>query len=277
MPVKTYVLAGEGQPRPMGFEPASALANAVWMDGDAVPACMFAQASWIRERCARPGLIRHDSDALLMFCGGDPSRRAELGAEIELWIENDRLTLTETCFVYVPAGTAYGNLRVKRLDAPVLYYCTHKTASFYEETPASAAASAGTYADYHVEKYIRDDGVVPEAPEGFLDFLLWIDGKKLPGAPYMEAVWFKSKNDTGPAGHVHDFDEIVGFIGSDPSRPEQLGATVQFVLGERIVTTDRSTLFYIPRGTCHSPIIVPALDRPLLHFSGSNEGDYVRK
>ena len=34
MPVKTYVLAGEGQPRPMGFEPASALANAVWMDGD---------------------------------------------------------------------------------------------------------------------------------------------------------------------------------------------------------------------------------------------------
>lgn len=276
MYVKHYALAGEGKPQAMGFEPASALKNAVWMDSAVVPGCMFAQGSWIMADCARPGLIKHTSDALLMFCGSEWETREELHAEIELQIENDVLRLGETCFVYIPAGVAYGNLRVKGLTKPVLYYCTHKTASDYAEEPAVPMAPAGTYANYHVEKYLRDDGVIPEAPEGFLDFLLWIDGQKLPGAPYMETVWFKTKNDTGPTGHTHDFDEIVGFIGSDPAHPEDLGATIQFVLDDRIITTNKSTLFCVPRGVCHAPIIVPELHRSLFHFSGSNADTYVR-
>jgi hypothetical protein len=273
---KHFALAGEGKPHAMGFEPASALANAVWMDSAVVEGCMFAQGSWIKTDCTKEGLVKHESDALLMFCGSEWETREELHAEVELQIENDVLHLTETCFVYVPAGKAYGNIRVKNLQKPVLYYCTHKTASDYAEQPAEATEPAGKYADYHVEKYLRDDGVVPEAPEGFLDFLLWIDGQKLPNAPYMETVWFKTTNDTGPAGHFHDFDEIVGFIGSDPDDPQDLGATIQFVLDDRIITTQKCALFCVPRGVCHAPIIVPELHRKLFHFSGSNAETYVR-
>ena len=274
---KLYSLAGDGNPVSLGFQPASAIAPSVWMDSSVVPGCMFNQVSWIKSDCTRPGMIKHESDALLMFLGGNPDDKENLNAEIELWIENDKLVLPHTCFVFVPAGVAYGNMTVRNLTAPVFYYSLHLNASDYKEIPAEATVPAGKYANHFVEKYAPVDGRIPEAPPGFVDFLLWIDGKKLAGAPYMESVWFKSDNDTGPAGHTHDFDEIIGFIGSDPEHPEELGAEIQLVLGERIVTITKSALFYVPRGTSHSPIIVPRLDRPLYHFSGGNGGDYVRK
>jgi hypothetical protein len=274
---KYYALSGDGAPVSLGFVPDSAVVNAVWLDEKVVPGCIFSQASWIKAGCTRPGLIKHDSDALLMLIGGDPEDPEELGAEIELWIENDKLTLTHTCFVFVPAGAAYGNITVRNVKSPVFFYSCLMNASSYQALPAQATAPAGTYAGNYVEKYAPVDGRIPEAPEGFLKFLLWIDGKKLSGAPYMEAVWFLSSNDTGPAGHAHDFDEIIGFIGSDPEHPEELGAEVQLVLGERIVTITKSGLFFIPRGITHSPIIVPRLDRPIYHFSGGNGGDYIRK
>lgn len=270
-------LSGDGTPVSLGFQPASAIAPSVWLDNAVVPDCIFSQASWIKAPCTRPGLIKHDSDALLMLIGSNPEDPEDLGAEIELWIENDKLTLPHTCFVFVPAGVAYGNITVRNFKAPVFYYSCHMNASEYRELPAQATAPAGTYANHFVEKYAPVDGRIPDAPEGFLKFLLWIDGKKLPGAPYMEAVWFLSSNDTGPAGHTHDFDEIIGFIGSDPEHPEDLGGEIQIAVGNRIITITKSGLFYVPRGTCHSPLIVSKLDRPLYHFSGGNGGDYVRK
>jgi len=121
------------------------------------------------------------------------------------------------------------------------------------------------------------DGKLPTAPEGFLTLLLWIDGQKLPGAPYMEAVWFKTSNNTGPEKHTHDFDEFIGFIGSDPTDPSELGAQVEFFIEGEKITITKSCLVYIPRGVEHSPILVPRLDRPVIHFSGGNGGDYVRE
>lgn len=274
---KLYSLSGDGNPVSLGFQPASAVAPAVWMDSKVVPGCMFNQVSWIKADCTRPGLIKHDSDSLLMLIGNNPKDPENLNAEIELWLENDKLTLNHTCFVFIPAGVAYGNITVRGLTKPVFYYSVHLNASDYVELPAQATVPAGKYANQVVEKYAPVDGRIPEAPPGFLDFLLWIDGKKLPGAPYMESVLFKTSNDTGPAGHAHDFDEIIGFIGSDPEHPEDLGAEVQLALGERIITIHKSALFYVPRGTTHSPLIVTKLDRPIYHFSGGNGGDYIRK
>ena len=277
MPDKFYSLAGDGKACKMGFQPESAIANSVWMDESVVPGCMFNQASWLKADCTRPGRIKQDTDVLMMFIGSNPDDKENLNATVEIWLENDKLTLTHTCFVFVPAGVAYGDVKVTGLTAPVFFYSIHMNSSEYKETPAQATEPAGKYANHFVEKYAPVDGRIPEAPPGFVDFLLWIDGKKLAGAPYMEAVWFKTDNDTGPAGHVHDFDEVIGFIGSDAEHPEDLGATVQIVLNDRIIEVNKSALFYVPRGICHSPIIVPELKRPIYHFSGGNGGDYVRK
>jgi len=158
----------------------------------------------------------------------------------------------------------------------VYHYTCHLNTDTYVEKPAAPAAEEGKYANNSVEKYAPVDGKMPTAPEGFLTLLLWIDGKKLSGAPYMEAVWFNTVNDTGPPEHEHDFDEFIGFFGSDPDNADDLGGEISFYVDGETYSFTKSCLIYIPRGVTHSPILVPKLERPILHFSGGNGGDYIR-
>ncbi|MBN2040328.1 MAG: hypothetical protein JW864_09820 [Spirochaetes bacterium] len=252
-------------------------AEIVTMDKTFFEGCIFSNANWIKKPFKREGLFKHNSDVLLMFIGGNYQDPENLNAEIELWIENDKLVLNRTCIVFVPAGAAYGNMEVRNVSKPVFNYMCHVNTDTYEEIPAEATAAPGTYADNRVEKYAPVDGKLPSAPEGFLTLLLWIDGKKLSGAPYLESVWFKTSNDTGPENHTHDFDEFIGFFGSDPDHPDDLGAELSFEIGDETITVTKSCLVYVPRGLGHSPILVPKLERPIIHFSGGNGGDYIRK
>lgn len=274
---KYFSLAGCASERMPAAGPEASVIEVVRMDQSMFPGCMYNKAGWIYEPMEEPDFIKHDSDKLLVFIGSDTEDPENLNAEIELWIENDKLVLTKTCIVFVPAGAGHGRLKVKSLNKPVLQYCCLLNTDTYAQLPARATSPAGTFAKNAVEKYAPVDGKLPTAPGGFLTLLLWIDGKKLQGAPYMEAVWFKTSNNTGPEKHTHDFDEFIGFIGSDPANPCELGAKVEFYIDDEKITITKSCLVYIPRGVEHSPILVPRLDRPIIHFSGGNGGDYVRE
>ncbi len=275
--IKYFALASQGNPVKTAVDPEDARVNAVWMDGDTIKGCMFNEVSWYLKPCREQGLLKHNSDEVIFLLGGDPDKPDSLNAEVDLWIENDKLTLTSTCAVFVPKGAAHGSLEVKSLEKPFFYYTCHLNTDNFEAFPAQASAEPGTYANHYVEKYERPDGTVPDAPEGFIKFLVYLDGTRLKGAPYAEAVWFCKTNDTGPAPHLHDdFDEFIGFIGTDPEHPEELNAKVDFFVGDEKITVTKSCLVYIPRGIKHSPIFVPELARPIFHFSGGNGGDYSR-
>lgn len=261
----------------MHVEPKDAVKPIASLDGDSVENAIFFQSSWLMKSFEQKGLYRQDSDKLMVFIGSDPKKHESLNAEIELWIENDRLTITDTCIVFIPKGAAHGRMKAKNVSKPVIHYSCLMNSSYCNEEPAEATAAAGTYAGNIVEKYAPVDGFLPPAPEGFLTRLLWIDGAKLKGAPYMEAVWFHTKNDTGPENHFHNFDELIGFLGSNPEHPEELGAEVTLLLDGETVRFNKSCVVYIPRGVTHSPILVPRLDRPIIHFSCGNGGDYARK
>ena len=62
--------------------------------------------------------------------------------------------------------------------------------------------------------------------------------------------------------HEHDYDEILIWTGSDPDRPEELGAELYFEIeGVRhSVTTSGSV--YIPAGTRHCPLGFTSIERP---------------
>jgi hypothetical protein len=142
--------------------------------------------------------------------------------------------------VFVPAGAAHGHLEVKNIKKPVFHYACHINNDKYEVLSAEVTAAKGTYANNWVERYAPVDGKLPEAPEVFLTLLLWIDGKRPSGAPYLEAVWFHTVNDTGPETHTHDFDEFIGFFGTDTEHPEELGAELSFFIGGETIPVTKS-------------------------------------
>jgi hypothetical protein len=274
---KYFVFAPQDLPPKSNIKPDDAYVQVVRMDSDLIKGCIFGNAGWFVKPLEWGGFYKHHSDKLLMFIGSDHNDPENLNAEIELWIENDKLVLTQSNIVFVPAGVAHGRLKIRNLKKPVFHYACHTNTDKYEEFPAEASAAQGTYADSWIEKYAPVDGKLPPAPEGFLTRLLWIDDKKLSGAPYLEAVWFHTVNDTGPETHTHDFDEIIGFFGGDSDHPEELNAEISFLLGDQTVTFTKSCLLYIPRGVAHSPLLVPKLERSIIHFSGGNGGSYIKE
>lgn len=80
--------------------------------------------------------------------------------------------------------------------------------------------------------------------------------------------------------HVHEFDEIVFFIGSDPKNLRDLGGEVEFWLGEgkdaeKYLLTS-TTVVWLPKGLTHGPLRFNRVDRPILNMAlVIGTGDYV--
>ncbi len=74
--------------------------------------------------------------------------------------------------------------------------------------------------------------------------------------------------------HVHDYDEAIFFIGSDPHNFSDLGAEVEFAIGEEQEkhVFDRPTAVVIPKGLPHCPIVTTRIEKPYLCMAVSLTG-----
>jgi hypothetical protein len=77
----------------------------------------------------------------------------------------------------------------------------------------------------------------------------------------------------GPLGmstepHIHDHDEVVYFIGSDPKNIGELGAEVNFKIGPKGQEEDHilsePTAVVIPKGVWHCPMVTLKFQKPFL-------------
>lgn len=100
---------------------------------------------------------------------------------------------------------------------------------------------------------------VPVKPEG------------LPGVDSWE--------DMGHGPHVHKHPEVVMHIGTDPDNPLDLGAEVEFCLGEEmerhILTTSNSV--YLPAHFVHGPWIIHKVTRPFIVITIEQSLDHTEK
>ncbi|MBN1570769.1 MAG: hypothetical protein JXA73_23210 [Acidobacteria bacterium] len=121
-----------------------------------------------------------------------------------------------------------------------------------------------------------------------MEHVLYIDGEVGPGTFYSECLWFfpqsmvspkatKAAADMmeklkpgvkiGPQPHMHPFDELFTFFGSNFDDPSDLCGEMEFFLEDQPVTFDKSCMVYIPAGMKHCPLNMKRMDKPLFHFS----------
>ncbi len=76
--------------------------------------------------------------------------------------------------------------------------------------------------------------------------------------------------------HVHDYDEAVFFIGSDPYHLDELGAEVEISIGEEgqeeKYTFDKPAVLVAPKGLYHCPIVTRKIDKPYVCMAVSLTG-----
>ena len=249
----------------------------LWLDSDLIPeTSMTAGAFWVMKPFEMPDVVVHNTGGMIWFCGTNRDEPEELYAHLQITLGGDVIDIEHTGALYVPAGVPVGNFKAISVDKPVMCYSSSFDTGKYNGVPAEMPEGTGKYANHYVERYEPSSGIIPEGPEGFLQLLVWMAGDKVEGAPYLELCRFMCVNPTGPDAHIHEKEEFIGFIGQDPEHPEDLGAEVHFFLGDEEIATTKSTVIFVPGNVKHSPIIVPALDRDIIHFSGSGFSEYEK-
>jgi hypothetical protein len=99
--------------------------------------------------------------------------------------------------------------------------------------------------------------------------ILWIDNNVVPGSFQMNTAWYHDIPEKNPVfeEHVHEYDELIGFFGSNPEDPYDLGAELEVTIdGETHILT-RTSLIFCPAGMKHMPLKFNRIDRPIFHFS----------
>jgi len=121
-----------------------------------------------------------------------------------------------------------------------------------------------------------------------MEHVLYIDGEVEPGTFYSECLWFfpqdmvspkvakkaaemmkmiKPGVKLGPQPHIHPFDELFTFFGSNFDDPSDLGAEMEFWLEDQPVSFNKSCMVYIPAGMRHCPLNTKQMTKPIFHFS----------
>lgn len=110
----------------------------------------------------------------------------------------------------------------------------------------------------------------------FANRILWIDNSVVEGAFQMNTAWYFAVPEIDPVfkEHVHAYDEMIGFFGSNPDDPYDLGAEMQVSMDGEVHTLTRSSLIFAPAGVPHMPLSIKRVDRPVFHFSVVMNPDY---
>lgn len=120
-----------------------------------------------------------------------------------------------------------------------------------------------------------ENGDVMHPGPGNTDKLIWMKGTDLEGIELnytwgfhkKPGIWHRGPGNSDGA-HVHPSDEVLVFVGTDPSDINYLGAEISIDMGEERerYVFDKPTAVVCPKGVAHAPIITRYVDRPFAFF-----------
>jgi hypothetical protein len=144
--------------------------------------------------------------------------------------------------------------------------------SKYESCVVRNTAIIKFEGDKYVEEIIVDDKKIPE---GDLGFRVICSNKMIKDTDtFIEYGYIKENMAKGIgtdySPHKHPYPEVFVFIGTDPEHLSDLGAEVEFWLGEgkdldKIILNKPGSI-YVPPNTTHFPQIWRNVKRPVLNM-----------
>ncbi len=258
------------------------------LDLDKVPGAFYIDFNWMGKGSSKDYLDAeehfNDFDEVIGFIGSPRGQDVHgLGGEVELWLGGEKYLITKSSLVFIPKGTKHCPLRFNRIDdLPVLFFTFGRTSKYsLTHTKFSDARSA----DRNYAKYISSD-VNPSkvSPEAVKKQMLEdkkigstvkgtrvVDLDRVPGAFYTDFGWLWSGSAKGYSvdEHSHDFDEVIGFIGTKGGvkDPYELGGEMEVWLGGEKHMITKTCLIFVPKGLKHCPLRFNRIDAPILFFS----------
>jgi quercetin dioxygenase-like cupin family protein len=259
----------------------SAVAKRVlWIDEKLVPGSFQMNCSWyLRPIPEGPPAHTHDSNEIVGFFGNAPDDPYNLHGEVEFWLGDQPQKITKTAMVFIPAGLKHAPLIVKSCDRPIFHYSVVTSGQWSSDKLNETHNPEKDYGKYVITE-LKAPAFPPQFIADYQSFatrVLWMDSRVCPDAFQMNVSWYCKPKKHAPAPHKHDVDEIIGFFGGNADDPYNLNGKVEFWLEDQQFIIDKSTLFFVPAGMSHAPLIIRRADRPIFHFSVVTGGTYSLK
>jgi len=145
-------------------------------------------------------------------------------------------------------------------------------------------------------RYVVDKDMMPPLPREYVQkmedqrregkiidqtLMLGIQDSILKGAFFCGCEWLWGLPGNQPVSieleHKHDFDEIIGFVGSNRNYPRELGGEIEFHMEGEVLTLTHSCYVFVPSGTIHCPGVFKRIDTPIFMFEAGNNTVYEKK
>ena len=121
------------------------------------------------------------------------------------------------------------------------------------------------YADYIITEYPHEHPKMEGGPD--LNHIFNLNDDSVKGAFHVHCAWVSPRPNPGVyEAHTHPHDGVIGFIGTNPDDPYDLGAEAELWMDDEKYIITKSFLAFIPRGLKHCPLTVRNVKRPIFHF-----------
>ena len=240
----------------------------------------FIELGWIYDK-PEPHIYEHtlDYDRIILHWGGDPDTPQDLGATIEYYIGGQQITFNTTTGMFIPKGTPIGPVIWKDFNRPHImmnFILGTGDPSVLINSPISEPKSdipekkdKFDYEQYVIRSPMRQAGDPAQSPSRQEPTMTYMSRVQIPVANYYIEfgwIWDIVKPDLPKMRH-DKWDEIVLHVGGDPDNPEDLGATMEFGMGDDMLEFDTTYGMWIPKGLMHGPLKWKEVRKPHIEMA----------
>jgi hypothetical protein len=103
-----------------------------YLDDDVFKGAFYCECVWFWKGMEKPEVEAHthDFDEVITFFGTNPDDPEDLGGEVEIWLEDEKFTLTKSCLIFVPKGMKHCPLHIKRVDRPIFHFTAGPSSTY---------------------------------------------------------------------------------------------------------------------------------------------------
>jgi hypothetical protein len=98
----------------------------MWLDDTVIPGAFYTECVWFLPGMASEeptvGPHSHSFPEIITFFGTDSNDMHDLGGEVELWLEDEKIVMTRSFLAFVPAGMKHCPLIIRRVDRPIFHF-----------------------------------------------------------------------------------------------------------------------------------------------------------
>ena len=102
------------------------MTRVMYLDNEVLKGAFYVECAWFTKASdeAAPLPHTHDFDEVLAFFGTNLEDPQDLCGEIEIWLDDEKHVLTQSCVVFIPQGLKHCPLVIRRVDRPIFHFST---------------------------------------------------------------------------------------------------------------------------------------------------------